>query len=205
MQLRKFACCCLPILAFTIVAAAGNGFEVHVERVADHRAAGKPARVVVSARAESLSDPVRWEVAVFVARERVLRFVSTDNDIDSGFHEPNFVGGCSSYEDCKLRWYLAMPRDVIVNINARTDPRIVDENWPGSLFSVARNYLVKKCGLEPEEATRIVNRLADGLRSGDRQAISLPLTPAADGPLLIYVPEVKGFVPLRETEIELGR
>lgn len=204
MQMKKLVVGFFLILALTVISAAGNGFDVHVERVADRLAGGGPATVVVSEHAPSLGAPVHWEIEVYVSTKRIFRFESKDTEIDSGFRAPGFVGGCSSYEDCKLRWYLGMANNVILEISEKTDPRIIDETWPGSMFTVTREYLVKKCGLDPEAATKIVKRIAGSLRHGGIKALSLPLTPATDGPLLIYVPEVKGFVPLREAEIQWG-
>ena len=197
MQLRGIALLAVGLLAAS-AASAGTpqGFTLHVERTFQHLVDDRPATVTYDVAAASLQSPVRVTVVVRAGDDEVYRYEAGDDAIDRFFAQPNFVGWGATYAEGKLFWYGSEMVWTVHRLDMDTDPRMQDPKWAKPVYDAFKEVLKTEGGLGEDAARRVVERIAERMRTGRLEAIRPPFSPAVEGTPFVYVAEMRRFVPL---------
>jgi hypothetical protein len=159
---------------------------------------GKPGKIVLTLKAKNITKPVQWTLTITSNEKVLLRQSRDDSKIDSFFNDPNYVGNCTGYLECKKRWYYKDILETIVVSRTGYDVEgILDKKDSNTLYSCGRAYLAKCCNITPKRADDILGDVEKRIRSGTAVMIMLPDTPAsATGLLMTFCPEVDRFIPV---------
>jgi len=168
-----------------------------LERDVDATGDGEPDRISLHLWAASSNAPVRWQLEIESRGKTVFQYGSDDSGVDAVFSEPSRFGNCRTYLECKRRYY----RETILGNLVQPAPSDWDEvstdaSEPGSIRSVAYQYLTVECGLNDTAAGRAVADIIETLRAGRGILIHVPRNPFENLPPMIYSPAAGRFVPI---------
>ncbi|MFQ5684791.1 MAG: hypothetical protein ACE5HC_16170 [Candidatus Binatia bacterium] len=169
------------------------------EQTVDVTGDARPDLIRLHITGSSCLTPFRWSLRILKDGTEIYRYESDDSWLDKFFSDEGYVGGCSSYLDCKRSYYFKGILSRLVQ-PAPNDPESVmwDPSNNGSIFVVAKAFLAEKHQIAEREAEAIVAELAQRLRSGQLPAILVPKSPVQNNFPLAYCAEVKQFVPVYE-------
>ncbi len=136
------------------------------------------------------SQPVEWSFIILSGNDTLLIKYSDETQIDKFFNDILYLGNCSGYLDCKMRWYLNSIMDFKVESFNPNDSKI-------SLFRKVSKNFVKTFGKNKEEADQNYRSFWEYYSDKEMKAIYFRLAPEGRStPLLVFHPELNILVPI---------
>ncbi|HEY9159688.1 MAG TPA: hypothetical protein VIS94_01200 [Desulfomonilia bacterium] len=153
-------------------------------------------KIVLSIRARDIKSPFQWTLEIISNGKTIFSYSEDDANIDELFKDKDFIGGCTTYIDCKKKWYFKQLLDLVVVKRSDYDLEgILNKNRSGTLYPIGREYLAECCGVGTKKADEILFKIENRIRSGKAVMITIP-NPVTAGSLMIYCPEVNRFIPV---------
>ena len=157
----------------------------------------QPEMITLHLKAASAHSPVLWILTIESAGATIYEHDSDDEDVDALFSDREQMPWCPDYLSCKQQYYF---NDLLNNLVVRDYDldSILDVSDGNSLYPSGRAYLSQCCNLFGAPAERILQNLESKLRAGAAIVITVPASPVAAGPLMVWAPEAMQFVPVYE-------
>jgi hypothetical protein len=155
-------------------------------------------KVELHLMAENFNSPFSWQLKIYSKGVVIYERNGNNKRIDQLFADPEYIGDCGGYDECKCRWYFQDFFDCIVQ-NASTNVLgVTDPNRPNSIYVIAREALRREAESNPSLVERAINEAAVRIRAGKAIIIAIFDEPEGPTPIMVWMPEFKRFVPIYE-------
>jgi hypothetical protein len=172
--------------------------DEYVSRSVDVDADDMPDKIELHLKANNFYSPFEWELKIYSKNIVIYRRNGSNDRIDKFFSDPNFIGGCKDYDDCKCQWYFQGFLDRMTETIGLDNAGIFDKAAPNSIYVVAKKALKIENKNNANLVKKAINNAANRLSSGKAVVISVFDEPEVHTPLMIWMPEFKRFVPIYE-------
>jgi hypothetical protein len=140
-----------------------------------------------------------WILKIYDKKDLIFHISADDSFLDSFFNDHNFVQDCTSYLECKKKYYF---HDLFKNMVVRSDlsqnPYAFSKDNNSSIHYVARDEIVKRFGLSDEESKKIIEKLINRLKGGEISLLYIPISPVQTMFPKVYVTELRSFITVYE-------
>jgi hypothetical protein len=107
--------------------------------------------IVFKIQAESWEKPIKWTLQIYDNNDLIFRISADDSFLDSFFNDHNFVKDCTSYLECKKKYYFQdFFRNMVVRTDLSQNPHAFSKDNSSSIHYVAHDEIVKRFGLSEE-------------------------------------------------------
>jgi len=159
---------------------------------------GKNETILLHVHAQNIEAPFFWTLEIKEDDKVIFRHESNDKDFNEIFNEPSYFDDtCFDPVDCKRQYYFHY---LLYRPFIRTDMSknrlVFDRSYLGSIYHVAKRFLMEECGVGEKRAIKIIERMVTRIKSGKAVLLKIPLSPVLDDIPHLYVNEVKRFVPV---------
>lgn len=134
-----------------------------------------------------------------ISKKKIIFNRSGGNErIEKFFSDPEYIGDCSGYDDCKAKWYFHDFLDSIIIRMSTHNVYVFDKSAPNSIYIVAKEALKIEYKKNPAFVEQAIKNAVERLLSGKAVAITIPDEPCITTPPMVWMPEFNGFVPIYE-------
>ena len=176
---------------------AGQSIDRTLSRTADVTGDGQPDTISLHLRAESMAKPFKWTLTITSGEMTLLTYDSDDAWLDRNFNDQGFVDNCKDYLSCKEQYYFRDILDTVLSGESSYDVEgILNRSAPNTLFPIGRAFLKECCNITASRADQILGLVETRIRGGKTVLICIPLSPVQLRDPMVYVQEVKQFVPV---------
>jgi hypothetical protein len=189
------------ILVLMLVSSPGLSQEVHRNFTyrADLTGDGRAEKIVLDIHGADIRTPFQWSLSVTDTNGRVLFKVEKDDSwIDEAYGDPNYMGGCSGYEQCKRRYYFEeKPRSLATCLKSGDTQRSAKFFGFDNSSEAARQFLESK-NTSPSTIDAALKELQGTLQNKSTLSLCYQEHEEDHGKLLVWLKTVGEFVPYYE-------
>lgn len=146
--------------------------------------------------ANNLYSVLSWELKIISKDKVIYSRCGSSERIEGLFSDPNYVGGCSGYDDCKCQWYFKGFFDRLIVRHGPDNVWEFSRTSPNSIYSVAKKALKKELKKNPTLVEQAINNAVKRLSSGKAVVIEVFDEPEIHTPPMVWMPEFDRFVPI---------
>ena len=154
---------------------------------------GEDDTVTLHFQAASAATPYTWTLVIESDGRTIYHIERDDADLDMLFGDADSMEGCENYAACKHRYYYEQILGGLIPADLDLET-ILDKSSPQGLYGVGRAFLRQCCARAGVE--KAVTNIAVGLRNGSAAVVTVPDSPVAAGPLMVYSEDAGVFVPV---------
>ena len=173
--------------------------DVTLARSIDVTGDGEDDTVTLHITGAAPTAPFTWTLVIRAGGDADGKIIyhteRTDAEIDPIFNDADAMEGCTGYAACKQRYYYTqileglLPADLDITA-------ILDRSSPNGLYGTGRAFLKQCCARAGPAADKILKDIETGLRDASAVVITIPASPVAAGPLMVFAPDAGLFVPI---------
>jgi hypothetical protein len=173
--------------------------DMTLTRALDVTGDGEEETITLHITGAAPTAPFKWTLVIDADGKTIYHTERDDAENDALFSDADAMAealeGCAGYAACKERYYTSeilgglLPTDLDV-------AAILDRSSPHGLYGVGRAFLKQCCARTAPATDKILKSIADGLRDATAVVITIPASPVAAGPLLVFSPDTGLFVPI---------
>jgi hypothetical protein len=146
---------------------------------------------------DRFGNPLVWSLTVKDCRGVLLFYYSACVCASDEFFESEDYILSRSYQGSMRDWFLVdLPERVVSRRKFSQGSAIFDRNNSGSVYRVARDYLVEKLQLPTEKAIELTEALAMRLMKEEVTLLTVYRNPSDNDDAMIYLKEIRQFVPI---------
>jgi hypothetical protein len=169
-----------------------------VSRYVDVDGDGVEDKIELHVMGKDFFSPFRWQLKIY-SKGTIIYQQSKDNArIEPLFSDPNYIGGCTGYAECKCQWFFEKFLGRLIVGRDRFADAVFDKSTPNSIYVTMKQHLKKEYKENPNLVDKAIQNAAIRLRSGKAVAIVVPDEPEMPTPPMIWMPEFRRFVPVYE-------
>ena len=176
-----------------------TGIDTTIVRIADYTGDGFPDTSRLHLTARTFTSPFSWTFDVGSHERLMFHREGIDTWMDSLFADTGFVSGCSSYDDCKRKFYFGKLGFYVLKATDfdadEISAAMADSEHYGLLFY---HDLVDSCGVNSVEAKTLTDSVALAVKEGRCLLVTFIQHPQSSSPILVYVERLRRFVPVYE-------
>jgi hypothetical protein len=102
-----------------------------------------------------------------------------------------------SYQGSKQDWFtIDLPQRILTRRKFPAGSGIFDRNKEGSIYHVAVEYLEGRCQMSAEEANALIEAQVLKMKDSEATVLIVPKNPSDNANPMIYLKEVRQFVPI---------
>jgi hypothetical protein len=182
---------------YELRAPQGTPTDTTFRIAAEISGCGRSDSICVRVTGDHLENPLFWSLTVKDCDGTLLFYHSACTcDADEYFESEAYIRR-QSYQGTKNDWFFHdLPERVITKRRFARESPIFDRNDDGAVYVVARNYLEEKYQLPSEKAKQLTEELALKMMKEEVVLLSVPRDPSDTSDPLIYVKEIRQFVPI---------
>jgi hypothetical protein len=159
---------------------------------------GNADNIVLHMQGKNFRSPFKWELKIYSKTKIIYHRTGSNEKIETFFSDPDYIGDCSGYDDCKCKWYFHDFLERIIVRMSADNVGVFDKTAPNSIYVVAKQALKNEYKKNPALVDKAIQNAADRLLSGKAVAIVIPDEPEIATPPMVWMPEFKRFVPIYE-------
>jgi hypothetical protein len=163
---------------------------------ADLTGDGRKERVFLVIHGADITKPFKWSISVTDAGGRRLFWVEKDDAwIDEAYGDPNYMRGCSGYEQCKGRYYFEeKPRSLLKCLTSGETQKAAKLFGSENSSEAARHFLEgKKISLSTIQAA--LAELQGVLQNSQTLSLCYQEHEEDHGDYLVWLKTIREFVP----------
>ncbi|MCX6133234.1 MAG: hypothetical protein NTU47_05395 [Ignavibacteriales bacterium] len=174
-----------------------QAIDTTIHILTDISGCGVSDSVFFQATGDRHGNPLFWSLTIKDCRGALLFFHSACAcEADAFFESEEYVLR-QSYAGTKRDWFFNdLPERVITTRRFSLASGIFDRNNSGSVYRAARDYLVEKFGLPVAKAIELTEALALKMMKEEVTLLTVYKNPSEYGDPLIYLKEIRQFVPI---------
>ena len=112
-----------------------------VSRSIDVDGDGIEDKIELHVKGKDFFAPFRWELKIY-SKETIIYQRSGNNErIEPFFSDPNYIGGCTGYDDCKCQWFFEKFLGRMIVRMSRGNVGVFDKTAPNSIYVIAKQHL----------------------------------------------------------------
>jgi hypothetical protein len=165
-------------------------------RVADVDHDGALDTIRLRVTAARFDRPFVREFSIVSNGQVILSSSIVDNWLDAAFRDNSFGLTCTGYLQCKCTWYSDSILKNVTLSGDRLGRGVFDAAAPSSIYRVAAQHLIEKCGASAAAARVAIGRAVVRLRELNTLVVVEPLTPALAAAPMAWFPEFSCFAPI---------
>ena len=164
---------------------------------ADISGCGASDSIFFRVTADHMGTPLFWSLTVKDCGGTLLFYASACAcEADEYFESEDYLLR-RTYRGSKMDWFFNdLPERLIFKRKFSPGSRIFDRNDAGSMYRVARDFLVERLQFSPEKAKKLTEALALKMMNAEVTLLSVVKTPSDPGDPMIYLKEIRQFVPI---------
>ena len=146
---------------------------------------------------DRLGNPLVWSLTVKDCRGTILFYHSACTCESDKFFESEEYRLSQTYRGTVRDWFARdLPERLITRMKFAPGSRIFDRANEESIYRVALDFLEGRCQLSLEAANALIEALIGRMQKESMTLVTVPNDPSDPGKPLIYVKEVRQFVPI---------
>jgi hypothetical protein len=139
----------------------------------------------------SIISPITWTFEIKSLNKTIFKITRNDKKLDEFFSDTLYVDDCSSYTECKRKFYFEMLPEMI--FQRKIVPEKID--YPG-LQPALVPFLTDSLKLNPEMKMKVLDEFKGRIESGRIVIIPVVLSPAINDHPVTYSTTLKRMITL---------
>ena len=185
------------ILLISYLAFADNPVDTTLIKYIDVTGDNKPEIIELHVNGSDFYKPFIWTITIKSDDDILYSYSETDSCSENRIVLEVEKG--KKYEDAKRSFYF----ENFVELKIRTDidfgggpDYLFSKTYDGSIYKIAKEYLLAKCGVKEKDAEEIINNLVDKIKAGDSIIVSHTEKGLYSSLPRVYIKEVKKLIPI---------
>lgn len=165
--------------------------------IADFTRSGAHDSVLVRVTGDRFGNPLIWSLAVKdPSGSLVFATTACVCDNDEFFRSEEYLVQ-RVYQGTKRDWYYTdFPERLIERRRFPAGSPMFDRTRSDSFYGIFEAYLVEKCRVSSETARELAESVAQKMMKDEVTLLTVPQKPTDHGDSMIYVKEIRQFVPI---------
>jgi hypothetical protein len=171
--------------------------DTTIQIPADFSGCGASDSVFYRVTEYQLGNPLFWSLTAKDCRGSLLFYDSACACEADQFFESEEYLLRRTYQGSRRDWYyIDLPERLISRRRFSKGSGIFDRDNEGSIYHIARDYLVEKCQLPSGRATELIETLVMKMLKEEVTLLTVYKNPSEHGDPMIYLRDVRQFVPI---------
>jgi hypothetical protein len=157
---------------------------------------GESETLTVHITSMSIETPFKWSFIISDLNGATIYRVDRDDTwLDNFFKDNGYVIRCTDYTSCKERYYFNnIPIAIFASLKPSIKGWVLNKYTKSNLHNTASAYLTKQ-GISAENITVTIEEMRKILQKPGFHNINVPISPVKSSAPMIWVPNIKEFVP----------